>query len=416
MLALSLGFSACQPKITPLDVSCTQTNTSVPCLLKYAQESLDETDDSFSWVSSAAELSIAYDVTGNSHLAKTLITKAFTHTKTIEDTKLRSTATGEILTAIAELNQTEEASVWAKEAYRIAENLDARGKTDIFGKILVTKAIHGNPNSAFSEALALPQKTDLESYAKAITLRKIANIFAKSGDLKAAEEAIELLTMSIDYYQSMVRSDVARHAYNAGDKTLSEQLLIEADPIARSLGNGYFVGAALRDIGYSYHRIGKRDKADTYFIEALQATMIADKQNEKARSTSRIATRLSDAKLSSRTPEILLKAASFANDIEGDSMKSYSYYEITGAAAISGQFELSKIWLNKVPETPMGSTSSIKAAAKRDLAWGLTRYGKAKEALDVVKTIKADREKIQALSRMVRVIQDPNMEALPRYL
>jgi len=415
-LVLSIGFTACQPSIGATPVPCVQTDISVPCLLKYTQTTLDETQDAFSWVSGASETVIAYDVSGQSDKAEILIQQAITKAKTIDDLKQRGTAIGEILTAIATLSKTDKATIWAQDIKTMSDQLEGLSKADVTGKIVVAQAIHNNSREAFSNAINLPQETDVEGYAKAITLRKIANILAKSGDLKAAREAIDSITMSIDYYKSMVRSDVARHAYKVGNETFALMLLDEADPIARSLGNGYFSGAALRDIGYSYQRIGQKDKAKSYFEEALTATAMAEKQNEKARSTSRIATRLSDAKLSSHTPDILLTAAAFADDIKTDTMKSYSYYEIAGAAAISGQFDLAKDWLVNIPHIPMSSTSSIKEAAKRDLAWGLARYGKTKEALEVVKTISSEREKIQALSRIIRVIQNPDMEALPRYL
>jgi len=408
-LTVSTSFMACQPSPTSKPLTCTQADTSLPCLLKYTQAVLYETPDLFSWVSGASELAVAYDVTGHLEQSRTLITDAVEKTKAIEDMKQRGTALSEILTAIAALSKTENATIWIQDITFIATDLEGRAKADVNGKMIVAKAIHNDKDTAHQEALKLPQTTDVEGYAKAVTLRKIANIFAKSGDLETAREAINSITMSIDYYKSMVRSDVARHAYKTGN-------ISEAEPIARSLDNGYFVGAALRDIGYSYDVMQKFEVAQNYFSEALKATAISDKQNEKARATSRIATRLSDAGLSSQTPDILNQAAMFAHDIKIDAMKSYSYYEISGAAAMSGQFNLAKDWLKNVPDITMGSTSSIKNAAKRDLAWGLTRYGKTKEALEIVNSISTDREKLQALSRMIRVLKNPYMEALPRYL
>lgn len=415
-LTVSASFVACQPSPTSTPLTCTRTDISLPCLLKYTQTVLYETPDHFSWISGASELAVAYDVTGHLEQSRALITDAVEKAKTIEDIKQRGTALSEILTAIAALSKTENTSIWIQDIAFIAADLEGRAKADINGKMIVAKAIHNDKKTAHQEALKLPQVTDVEGYAKAVTLRKIANIFAKSGDLETAREAINSITMSIDYYKSMVRSDVARHAYKAGDISTAETLLNEADPIARSLDNGYFSGAALRDIGYSYEVMQKFEISQNYFSESIKATAISDKPNEKARSTSRIATRLSDAGLSSQTPDILVQAAMFADEIKIDTMKSYSYYEISGAAAMSGQFNLAKDWLKYVPDIAMGSTSSIRNAAKRDLAWGLTRYGKTKEALEIVNSISTDREKLQALSRMIRVLKNPGMEALPRYL
>jgi len=397
-LTVSASFVACQPSPTSTPLTCTRTDISLPCLLKYTQTVLG-----------ASELAVAYDVTGHLEQSRALITDAVEKAKTIEDIKQRGTALSEILTAIAALSKTENTSIWIQDIAFIAADLEGRAKADINGKMIVAKAIHNDKKTAHQEALKLPQVTDVEGYAKAVTLRKIANIFAKSGDLETAREAINSITMSIDYYKSMVRSDVARHAYKAGDISTAETLLNEADPIARSLDNGYFSGAALRDIGYSYEVMQKFEISQNYFSESIKATAISDKPNEKARSTSRIATRLSDAGLSSQTPDILVQAAMFADEIKIDTMKSYSYYEISGAAAMSGQFNLAKDWLKYVPDIAMGSTSSIRNAAKRDLAWGLTRYGKTKEALEIVNSISTDREKLQALSRMIRVLKNINL-------
>ena len=415
-LSISMGVASCNAPAEPKTISCSQIDTTIPCLLKLGQTTLDETIDDFSWASGAAELAIAYDVSGQSEQAETLIGKAIARAKTIEDLSKRRNALGEILTALAALSKSNKALTWLEDITPLTVDFPEAAKADIAGKTIIVRAIHAGPKTAFTEALNMAEDTDAQAYAKAITLRKHANIFAKSGDLKAAREAVDSVTMSIDYYQSMVRADVAHHAYKAGDSDFAITLLNEADPIARSLENGYFSGAALRDIGYSYQQMGKLEKAQVYFTEALTATAIADKQNEKARSTSRIATRLADAKLLSQTPSVLKQAEAFAEDIQAGRMKSYSYYEIAGAAAMAGQFGLAEDWLNEVPDIPMGSTSSIKEAAKRDLAWGLTRHGNVDKAMEVVRSINADREKIHAISRMIRVLNNPDMEALPRYL
>ena len=413
---LPLGLSACQSETVSETVTCALKDVRVDCLLERAQTVLDSVEDDFTWASSAAELAIAYGVSGKPEQSRALINIAIEKTADITDAKKREAAYLEILSAIAELPKDEMALDWVQKIASATATLEGRTKAEIMGKSIVINAVHNDIDGSLIQAKNLPHDTDVEGYAKVITLRKIANIAAKAGELETAYKAVESITMSLDYYKSMARSDVARLAYKAGDKDSAERLLEEADPIARSLGNGYFVGAALRDIGYSYQTFGDVDKAKTYFDQALEATATAEKQNEKARATSRVATRLSDAGLSSQTTDVLHKAANFAKDIETDIMKSYSYYEIAGAAGLSGQFDLSRGWIDNVPDTPMGSTSSIKGAAKRDLAWGLTRYGQAENALDVIDDIEAKREKIHALSRMIRLLQNPKMEALPRYL
>jgi len=416
MSTSTIGLTNCHKAETITSVTCSETDISIDCLLLSAQNTLDKAEDAFIFASGSAELAVAYDVSGRHEEAANLISEAIERASAIEDIKKKGSAFGEIMTAIASLSNTNHANKWAASILAKSTDLEERTVADISAKAVVTRGVHGDVKAAYQEAMNLPQTSQIEGYAKAIALRKFASLLAKKGDFESAQDAVNAVTMSIDYYKALVRTDVARIAHDKGNNEVAENLLNEAIPIARSLENGYFSGAALRDVAFSYHGMGQEDKAQSFFTEALEATGNADKQNEKARATSRIATRLADAGLKNNTKPVLEKAAAFAKDIESDVMQSYSYYEIAGSAGISGQFDLAKKWLENVPENPMGSTSSIHSAAKRDLAWGLTRYGKTKEALEVVNTIKAPREKIHSLSRMVRVLKDPKMEALPRYL
>lgn len=414
---LCLNLAACQGAPAPeAQLSCEQTPAAIHCILQNADEALALTDDAFDRVSGAAELAIAYDTAGEYEQASVLIDTAIATVTLIEDTKQRGSALSEILTAIADMQATPKAADWVVQVKLLSDGLDAAKQADLTAKSIIVEAVHHNAVLALDRAIALPHAQDLEANAKAITLRKIAGVLAAAGDFKNAQRGIDAVTMSIAYYQAMVRSDVARYAVKAGRVDLADRLLSEADTIARGLDNGYFIGAALRDIGFSYFVMGNEASAGVYFEDAREAARGADKQNEKARAVSRIATRLSDAGFYGEASPVISESIALATDIESDLMKGYSYYEIAGAASFSGDFETARMLIRNVPDNPLGSTASVRSAAMRDLAWGLARHGEVTEAVTTALAIETQREKIHALSRIVRLLTEPGMAALPRYL
>lgn len=414
---LFASLAACQGASTPeAQPSCTQNLAAIHCILQNADEALAATGDAFDRVSGAAELAVAYDAAGEYAQAVVLIDTAIANVTLIEDAKQRGNALSEILTAAADITTTPNAPDWLAQVKLLTDGLDEAKQADLTAKSVIVEAVHQNAAMALDRAVGLPQAQGFEANAKAITLRKIAGVLAAAGDFENAQRGVDAVTMSIAYYQAMVRSDVARYAAKAGRADLAERLLSEADTIARGLDNGYFIGAALRDIGFSYSAMGNEASAAAYFVDACAAAKTAEKQNEKARAVSRIATRLSDAGLYNEASPILSESIALASNIESDLMKGYSYYEIAGAASFSGDFETARMLIQNVPGDPLGSTTSVNSAAMRDLAWGLARHGEIVEAVATARAIETQREKIHALSRIVRLLAEPDMPALPRYL
>ncbi|MEM9570458.1 MAG: hypothetical protein AAF996_03270 [Pseudomonadota bacterium] len=395
---------------------CTTASVSVTCFLQSGQATLNATEDPFAWSSGAIELAIAFDTADQSQSAFDLYQQALSRSTQIEDSDRRGAVLVEAMVGLADFKPTDEALNLANEIIRIADLSDAGRQDDLLAKHVVVKAVHGNKAEALQAGLDLPQTNAREENYKAVSLRKLANQFAKDGDFERSAIALEAITMSISYYQAMARSDVARAAYAADRDELAEALLGAADSIARAQDSGYFIAAALRDIGYSYHLAGVSDLADAYFDEAVTVARTAEKQNEMARATSRIATRKADAGLQQDAIAILIAADTLASKIESPQTKGYSYYEIVGSAAFAGRFQIARSWLANVPDMPLGSSSSMLSAAKRDLAWGLARNGDLVDARLECDAIPHAREKAQCFARVVRVILQPNMTALPRYL
>ncbi len=396
--------------------SCTIDASSQSCILETASILLADTQDNFDSTSAAAELAIAYDVASKPEQASSLITQAIKNSSNIEDLEKRGSALVEIITAISTLKPKNSANQWLHQIQALSADLPEATKANITAKTIIADAVHEDLTSALNAARALPQANDTQENYKAVTLRKIADLLAKDGDFYNSRSAIDAITMSIAYYQAMAQSDVARTAYKARRTDLTKALLEEAEVIARAQDDGYFIGAVLRDIAYDYQIMGDTEKASRYFKDALAACATAKSPNARARSTSRIATRLADAKLVGQSRAILDDAVAFSTDISSETTKGYTYYEIAGSAAFSGEFDIAKTLIELTPDAPLGAASSMKNAAKRDLAWGLARYGKLDEALSVTQSINSPRERIHALSRIVRLLYDPEMNALPRYL
>lgn len=396
--------------------NCIESEAPARCLLRLVDAELATASDAFTWASAASELAIAYDTLGQVDKSAALIAEALTKNKDVADAKKRGALLIEILAAIAEIQEHPDAASWLGQIEQNVSGLPESSQVNVRAKLLIADAVHKDAKQALTESILLPQDTELSANYKAVTLRKIAGILAKKNDFLSARKAIDAITMSIVYYQSMVRSDVARYAHKAGNVPFANTLLAEAEPIARSQDNGYFRGAALRDIGYSYFKMGKVEKSKPYFKDALAATALAKSPNEQARSTSRIATRLADAGLQAQSLPILNDSIAFAENVKSETTKGYTFYEIAGAASFSGEFELARKLLARVPDSPLLSTSSMHGAAQRDLAWGLARHKQFDEALSLAKSIKSPREKIHALSRIVRLLNGPDMKALPRYL
>lgn len=412
-IVLGSALGGCETKTSAI---CAPQSTNVPCLLKAAETTLAATDDPFAWTSGASEIAIAYDQAGEPKHAIQLLRGAVEKTMEIEDPKRRASGISEILDALRTLAPNGEALALRDALLTQTSGLTETSIADLTAKGVVVTAIHGDLNAALASAKGLEQADDYTANYKAVALRKIAGLFAQKGDLQAANEVIEDITMSLTYYQAVARSDVARYAFSAGETELGLQLLLQADEIARSQDNGYFVAAALRDIGYSFHEHADVNLANAYFEEALAAAQMATKQNEKARATSRIATRLADAEEFGAAADILAKAETLAGSISSDTSRGYAFYEIVGSAGFSRQFAFAEALIEHVPDEPLGSATSMRSASQRDIAWGHARAGDLVQAAAICQSIRHAREEMQCMARVALLAINSDRVTPPRYL
>lgn len=397
---------------------CEDASVSAECILELAQSELDKIEDDYLWAASAIELVVAYDENKNSSEAWQVIQQVLAKTRLLDADKSRETLYGELLSALESMQKSNNYfQVKDQLGVAIANVKDEIKRLDLMGKLLVFQAAQGQYAEALAQAIAMPETTDAQKGYKARTLKDVSMQIAKQGDFEVAVSAARNVDMSMPYYRAVALADIARLAIASGDSELAMAILQEAESLGRAEENGYFRAGALRDVACGYVLIGERNSAVGLINDARSAARVANSPNERARSMSRIATKLADCGLNDYASEIISEAIALAETIEDASaIKNYSYYEIAGSAAFSAQYDVAEDIVNKLPSTAFGNATSLLAASQRDLAWGVARGGNVAQALEIAKGIGSPREKIHALSRLVRIVNNPNMDALPRYL
>ncbi|MEO9467989.1 hypothetical protein [Parasphingorhabdus sp.] len=422
LTSVTLGLSGCQtlPDVasaTEQPSDCETGNVSANCLLHSAASAFSEIDNDAHWINAAAEYAVALHVNGEDQVARKYLEQAAEKVKLLDGVQSQISAAAEVGKSAAEAGQDDIASGLMDWGESQAEKLEENAKKyDLLGKLASVRAAIGEAGLALSKVQAFPETSDNHSSFKARTYREIAVHQAKAGNFDAAEETIARMTMGLTYYQSTARSDVALLALEVGDQKRAMKLTREADVIARAQDNGYFFAGALRDIGVVYARAGEKDKASQFFEDAKAGARTGNSNQERARALSRIATSLADIKLYTDTGAIFAEALTFAKQAKSPLFENFCNYEIAGSAAFAGEFDTANGLAAILPETKFGSTSSLRAVTQRDIAWGLAKHGRLKDAHQLIQTISPARERIMAISRVVRLLKYPDMEAFPRYL
>jgi len=412
------GLASCLA-VAESKTDCGEQQHSSDCLLQNASKTLVNIEDSFDWSSGAIELAIAYDTSGNSDKAWQLAEQALQRSQTIEEAGKRETAWADIALAMAKLHPDQRSIKIINSIEAELAKVENSGKrADILGKILSAQSVHGDADDAYDHALAMPRKEENEDAFRGRTLREIAAQFAKQGEFEKSLLALNKIDARFTYYSAIARTDVAAIALskNKSNSKYLEDLLKEAESIAETQENGYFAAGILRNISHVLFLQKKREPALGFLHRAKAASRLAKSPQEQSRSMSRIATRMADCGEIALASEIIDESLKLLEKEESTLMRDYSKYEAAGAAAFSKLFDVNEALLEAIPNTPFGSARSLKNSAQRDLAWGLARYGQWDQAIKVANNIDSNREKVHALSRLVRLLANPKMDALPRYL
>ncbi|GAB5486944.1 MAG: hypothetical protein Pars2KO_05140 [Parasphingorhabdus sp.] len=398
-------------------VRCDENSIAISCLLQAAEQAFTEIESDLDWISAAGEFAVALSENGQKDKARNFLTQAGERIGRIENPGAKIAAAAELGKAASTAKLPDIAlAMVAMGNEEVAKLEDNAKKYDLIGKLTAVQASAGQTDDAIQKVLSFPQTTDNHAALKARSLREIAVAQAKAGNFDAAERTIAQITFGLTYYQSTVRSDVAALAFEAGDSKRALMLLRQAETVARAQDNGYFVAGALRDIGVVYVDNDMLERAMPFFADAKAGARGANSNQERARALSRIGTGLADCGLYDEAKSVFAEARDFAKNAKSDLSRHFSHYEIAGSAAFAGDFDTANKLAATLPETKFGSTSSLKAATQRDLAWGLAKHGRTSEARTLINSIIPARERIMSYSRVVRLLTDPKMQAFPRYL
>lgn len=302
-------------------------------------------------------------------------------------------------------------------AWQSLNAIDAADKkSDLTGKLLRATAIRHADQVVLDAALAMPELNENQSSYKARTLHELAPTFAEQIGVASGEAILRQITMGLAYYKAGAFADVAAVAYQRNQPQVAVRLLIEAEAIARAQGDGYFRAGALRRIASSYNDGGETETAIALFRDAGIAASAGESAQQRARALSRVATTLADHHYYSMAGDLLSRAADVAESEENEQLRFWTFYEIAGAAAFAGQFELADTLLAQIPVTLKFSGSHVRYAAERDIAWGYAKHERFDEASMRADAIQGVRERAQALARIARLKRNPKMRSLSRYL
>lgn len=397
--------------------ACGESSISKHCLFLSTKASLSLVEADADWITAASEYAHALSVSNQTDEALELLQHALERASGIEAPVKRAKALTSIALAYTAAGDLEAALAVADTGEALLTSVDAEAKRwDLAGKFFTTRAKSGDVKAAVEAAKSMPQLGEALAAYKARTLREVAVQQAKTGDFLGARESLDLMTMGLSYYRATARADIAALALEQDKLELIPDLITEAELIARAQDNGYFVAGALRDIAEVEMHRGNGNTATQLFADAMDGARTAKSAQERARSLSRVVTGMSDTGVERIDHTYLEEALAFADNEKSEQMKNFSLYEIAGSAAFSGHFELANSLLPRLPETPFGDAHSLKSATQRDIAWGLARHGQLDKAVALANKIETPRERVQTLSRIIRLLDNPAMDAFPRYL
>lgn len=388
---------------------------TVACLIELAEQDAARISDPNDRVTAMLEIATAQFAAGLDERAAASILGAQRQASSIGDASTRTKAqvllqaTSASLACVAYTSHGD-----ARDGVLAQDNAD--NVADSLGKLIVAAARCGDSKQSIDDAHAMQQSTDMLASYKARTLHELAPVVARQQSLAAAAALLQSIDMGLPYYRAVAGNEVARIAVEQGDLELAQQLLRTTEQLADVEQNGYFKAGMYREAAATYHVMGSAERSQQLFQQAIDATELAPSAQHRARSLSRVATVLSDFKRFSTARSVFPLSMSIAQTIESEQLRSWAFYEIAGGAAFSGDFATAMSALNEIPgELEMGG-SRLQSATQRDVAWGYAKHGERQVALQLVLGIETPRERVQALSRIARLLADANMHALPRYL
>ena len=396
---------------------CVDTGSIDTCVLKHIDQNLKKITDDVAWISSAVEYSFALRTYDRGDKSISILDNALKRAANIQSHKKKTNALYEIAGALIDSKDTTR----AKEAISVgifsARQIDdTETSTDGLAKFSVLLIKVGDVETGMNQLHSLSQHSENLAAYKARAFKDVSIYLAEKKQFDMAIDVIEAVDYGLTYYQSTARIELARLANGFGMQEVANDLLRDAENIARAQSDGYFIAGALRDNAKARFLQAQNERALELFNDARSAAQLARTPQHRARAISRIATTLADIGMYDQARELFPEALQLLKSEASEQMRNYSLYEITGSAAFAGDFATAFANLDSIPDEGFGSAQSLRNAARRDVAWGLTRHGRVREALDLSNKVQTPRENVQLLSRVLRLLKQPDMPAFSRYL
>ena len=386
------------------------------CVLGLAERSLDNIEEDQSWINAATEVALAQKAAGRDDQARSVLEEAQRRSNNIDDPTDRLDGLVDVAKTMSKTGAKDTARNVLMDAQPLLQRIaDTESRWDRLGKLAAAISEAGFAREGLQLALGMPEGTPNQASFKARTLSEIAFQQMSQHGLDAGLGTLSGIDMGLPYYQSTIRSRMARtllseYANEAG------RLAAEAEEIARAQKDGYFSAGALRQVARFEFDRGESTRGLELYVEAAKLAATAGTAQERARATSRVAAALADNREYPTAAQVVESAVLLAQEEQNEALRHWSFYEIAGSAAFCGDFNTAYRLLDEIPESTMLSGKSVKSAAQRDVAWGLVRHGRTREALGLANEMVSHREKAQALARIVRLMRNSAMPALPRYL
>lgn len=410
IIALLAAFVGCAGQTRIAD--CASSPTAI-CVAELANAERSSVATGTAQVSAAIEVALAQAAAGDAETAAQTLAAVTPFAAALDDSTERAVELTALASTAATLQDKQWLETWLATATTSAASVTTASKrNDLTSKLAVASAALDH-QAALDAVLKLPEVDSTDAAYKARALAELAPVFAAGGDWSLAERALEAATMGLLYYRSVGYTRIARLAPDASQQ---RRYLRTAVGIARKLDDGYFKAGALRQAAAAYIALGNNATGKRFYNDAAVAAVTASTAERRARATSRIATSLADDGNYLEAAALLPISLLALESEERETMRLWSYYEIAGSAAFAGDDALATELIERIPpETAFGG-SPLQPAAVRDLAFGLARHGETSRAIRVAAAIESPRERVQALARIARVLADPDMASLPRYL
>ncbi|MEE2705127.1 MAG: hypothetical protein VX397_03305 [Pseudomonadota bacterium] len=388
------------------------------CLMDWALKILREIQAPEQIIIPSIEIAKAYSIIKEKKKSDDILERAYKFSQKIDKNETRLTFYSEIINSyeINKFNQKKILDLIEKGLIEVKKIQNEEIKSKIISNFSLSLSKLKLYKRSLSTLNSIPNKSELTNFFKAQTLRKISLVQATNGDLEFSLKTVELIKMGLPYYQAVALSDISPLFFqeNFLDKSIS--ILKEAEKISNTQENGYYKSAIQRDIAKAYAILKQNDISKLFYKLAILSAKTAQSNQEISRALSRIATDTNFSGFNNLTQEIIKDAINYAKNEQNRILRIYSFYEIAGSAAFSGDFGIALSLLKNIPDIPYKSSKSIRSSTQRDIAWGYAKNKQYNQAIRIIEQIKTKKEKIQAITRIVILLEDFGMEAFPRYL